>query len=144
LQNFGSINGIRGELNNTAAVGKITRPVIDMNQYSFEDQLDGKQRKIKYMGIRYNCTGPRKNKAKNNNPDKITKYFSCGMIQERRNGPWKPDQQKRGTGTEKMEEEEVKQKKGRGGGKLDKKKNTKVIRSGGTLHVIFRRGGHHS
>ena len=38
------------------------------------------------------------------------------MIQERRNGPWKPDQQKRGTGTEKTEEEEVNQKKGRGGG----------------------------
>jgi hypothetical protein len=28
-----------------------------MTQYSFEDQLDGKQRKIKYMGIRRNCTG---------------------------------------------------------------------------------------
>jgi hypothetical protein len=59
------------------------------------------------------------------------------MIQERRNGPWKPDQQKRGTGTKKMEEEEVKQKKGKGRGKLDKKKNTAVIRCGGTLHVIF-------
>ena len=38
------------------------------------------------------------------------------MIQERHNGPWKPDQQKRGTRMEKMEEEEVKQKKGRGEG----------------------------
>ncbi len=66
------------------------------------------------------------------------------MIQERRNCPWKPDQQKRGTGMEKMEEEEVKQKKGRGGGKLDKKKNTAVIRCGDTLHVIFQRGRNHS
>jgi hypothetical protein len=126
------------------AVSKISCPVIEMTQYSFEDQLDGKQRKIEYMGIRYNCTGPGKNKGKNNNPEKITKYYSCGMIQERRNGPWKPDQQKRGTGTEKTEEEEVKQKKGRGGGKLDKKKNTAVIRCGGTLHVIFQRSGNHS
>ena len=136
-QNFGLTDLIRGGSSNTVAVSKISCPVIDMTQYSFEDQLDGKQRKIKYMGIRYNCTGPGKNKGKNNNPDKITKYYSCGMIQERRNGPWKPDQQKRGTGMEKMEEEEVKQKKGRGGGKLDKKKNTAVIRCGGTLHVIF-------
>jgi hypothetical protein len=96
------------------------------------------------MGMRYNCTGTGKNKGKNNNPNKITKYYSCGMIQERRNGPWKPDQQKRGTGTEKTEEEEVEQKKGRGGEKLDKKKNTVVIRCGGTLHVFFQRGGNHS
>jgi hypothetical protein len=87
--------------------------------------------------IRYNCTGPGKNKGKNNNPNKIAKYYSCRIIQERCNGPWKPDQQKRGTGMEKTEEEEVKQKKGRGGGKLDKKNNTVVIRCGGTLHVIF-------
>jgi hypothetical protein len=79
--------------------------VIDLTQYSFDDQLDGKKRKIEYMGIRYNCTGPGKNKGKNNNPNEITKYYSCGMIQERRNGPWKPYQQKRGTGTEKTEEE---------------------------------------
>jgi hypothetical protein len=39
---------------------------------------------------------------------------------------------------------EVKQKKGRGGGKVDKKKNTAVIRCGGTLHVMFQRGGKHS
>jgi hypothetical protein len=38
---------------------------------------------------------------------------------------------------EEMEEEEVKQKKGRGGEILDKKKNTAVIRCDGTLHVIF-------
>ncbi len=79
----------------------------------------------------------RGNRGKNNNPDKITKYYSCGMLQERCNGPWKPDQQKRGIGMEKTEEEEVKQKKGRGGGKLDKKKNTAVIRCGGILHMIF-------
>jgi hypothetical protein len=108
-----------------------------MTQNSFEDQLDGKQRKIEYMGIRYNFTGPGKNKGKDNNLNKITKYYSCGMIQERCNGPWKPDQQKRGTGVEKTEEEEVKQKKGRGGGKVDKKKNAAIIRCGGTLHVIF-------
>ena len=66
------------------------------------------------------------------------------MIQERRNGLWKPDQQKRGTGMEKTEEEEVKQKKGRGGEKLAKKKNTAVIRCGGTLHVIFQRARNHS
>ncbi len=131
LQKFGSINLIRGDLNNTAAVSKISCPVIDMSQYSFEDQLDAKQSKIKYMGIRYNCTGPGKNKGKNNNLNKITKYYSCRMIQERRKGPSKPDQQKRGTGTEKKEEE-VKQKEGRDGGKLDKKKNTAVIRCGGT------------
>jgi hypothetical protein len=62
LQNFDLTNLIRGGTNNTAAVSKISCPVIDMTQYSFEDQLDGKQRKIKYMGIRYNCTGPGKNK----------------------------------------------------------------------------------
>jgi hypothetical protein len=43
-----------------------------MTQYYFEDQLDGKRRKIEYMGIRYNCTGPGKNKGKNDNPDKVT------------------------------------------------------------------------
>jgi hypothetical protein len=53
-------------------------------------------------------TGPGKNIGKNNNPKKITKYYSCGMIQERRKGPWKPDQQKRGTGMEKTKEDEVK------------------------------------
>jgi hypothetical protein len=58
LQNFGSTNLIRGGSNNTAAVSKISCPVIDMTQYSFDDQLDGKQRKIEYMGIRYNYTGP--------------------------------------------------------------------------------------
>jgi hypothetical protein len=64
LQNFGSTDLIRGGSNNTAAVSKISCPVIDVTQYSFEDQLDGKQRKIKYMGIRYNCTGPRKIKGR--------------------------------------------------------------------------------
>jgi hypothetical protein len=122
-QNFGSTNLKRGGSNNTAAVRKILCPVIDMTQYSFEDQLDGKQRKIKYMGIRYNCTGPGKEKGKNKNPNEIIKYHSCGMIQERHNGPWRPDQQKRGTGTEKTEKkEEVKQKKGRGGGKWRRKR----------------------
>ncbi len=66
------------------------------------------------------------------------------MIQERRNGPWKPDQQKRGTRTEKTEEEKVKQKKGRGRGKMDKKKNAAIIKCGGTLHVIFQRARNHS
>ncbi len=137
LQNLGSTDLIRGGSNNTAAASKISRPVIDMTQYSFEDQLDGQQRKIEYMVIRYNCTGQGKNKRKNNNPNKITKYYSCRMIQERHNGPWKLDQQKRGTKMEKTEEEEVKQKKVRGGEKLDKKMNTAVIWCGGTLHVIF-------
>jgi hypothetical protein len=41
----------------------------------FEDQLDEKRRKVEYMGIRYNCTGPGKNKGKNNNPYKIHKIF---------------------------------------------------------------------
>jgi hypothetical protein len=44
----------------------------------------------------------------------------------------------------KTEEEEVKQKKGRGGEKLDKKKNTAVNRCFGTLHMIFQRGRNHS
>ncbi len=116
LENIDSTNIIRGRLNNTAAVSKISCPVIDMTQDSFEDQLDGKRRKIKYTGIRYNCTAPGKNKGKNSNPDKITKYYSCGMNQERCNGLWKPDQQKRDTRMEKMVEEELKQKKWRGGG----------------------------
>jgi hypothetical protein len=34
------------------------------------------------MGIRYNCTGKGKNKGKNNNPNRIITYYSCGMIQE--------------------------------------------------------------
>jgi hypothetical protein len=61
-------------------------------------------------------------KGKNNNPNKITKYYTCGMIQERSNGPWKSDQQKRGTGTKKMEDEEVKQRKGGVGGKWIRKR----------------------
>jgi hypothetical protein len=73
---------------------------------------------------------------------KSKKYYSCGMIQERCNGPWKPDQQKRGT--VKMEEEEIKQKKGRGGGKVEKKKTAAIIRCDGTLQVIYRREGNHS
>jgi hypothetical protein len=124
-------------------LGKISCPVIDMTQYSFEDQLDGKQRKIKCTGIKYNCIGQGK-KGKNNNLNRITKKYSCEMIQEKRNGPWKLDQQKRGTGTEKTEEEKVKQKKERGGEKLNKKKNSAVIWCGGTLHVFFQRGGNHS
>ncbi len=52
MQNFGSNNLIRGGLNHTAAVSKISCPVIDMTEKSFEYQLDGKRRKIKYMGIR--------------------------------------------------------------------------------------------
>ncbi len=43
---------MRGGPNNTAALSKISCPVIGMTQYSFEDQLDRKQRKIEYMGIR--------------------------------------------------------------------------------------------
>jgi hypothetical protein len=42
LQNFGLADLIRRGSNNTAAVTKISCPVIDMTQYSFEDQLDGK------------------------------------------------------------------------------------------------------
>ncbi len=42
LQNFVSTNLMRGGSNNTVAVSKISCPVIDMTQYSFEDQLDGK------------------------------------------------------------------------------------------------------
>jgi hypothetical protein len=87
LQNLDSTNLIREGSNSTAAVNKISCPVIGMTQYSFEDQLYGKQREIEYMGIRYYCTGTGKNNGKNDNPNKITKYYSCGMIQERRNGP---------------------------------------------------------
>ncbi len=65
LQNLGSTDLIRGRSNNTAAVSKISCPVIDMIHYSFENQLDGKQRKIECMGIRYNCTGTGKSKGKN-------------------------------------------------------------------------------
>ena len=51
-ENSGSINLVRGGgWNNSTAVSKISCPVIDMTQYSFEDQMDGKQRKIEYMGI---------------------------------------------------------------------------------------------
>jgi hypothetical protein len=64
LKNFGLTNLMRGGSNNTAAVSKISCPVIDMTHYSFEDQLDGKQRKIECMGIRYNCTGPGKMKGR--------------------------------------------------------------------------------
>ncbi len=74
LQNFGSTDLIRWGSNNTAAVSKISCLVIDMTQYSFEDQLDGKQNIIEYMGIRYNCTGPGKNKWKNENPNEIIEH----------------------------------------------------------------------
>jgi hypothetical protein len=59
------------------------------------------------------------------------------MIQERHHGPWKPDQQKRGTGMEKNGGGGGKTEEREGWRKLDKKKNTVVIRCGGTLHVIF-------
>jgi hypothetical protein len=76
LQSFGSTNLMRGGSNNTVAVSTISCPVIDLTQYSFEDQLDGKQRKIGYMGIRYNYTGPRKDKGKKKNPNKIINIYS--------------------------------------------------------------------
>jgi hypothetical protein len=63
LQNFCSTDLIRGGCNNTVAVCKISYPVIDMTQYSFEGQLDGKRRKIEFMGIMYYCTGPGKIKG---------------------------------------------------------------------------------
>ncbi len=82
-----------GGWNNSTAVSKISCPVIDMTEYSFEDQMDGKQRKIEYMGIRYNSTGgSRKGGGKNNNDNETKRYYSCGMIQESLHGPWIPDQ----------------------------------------------------
>ncbi len=43
VENSGSINLVRGGgWNNSMAVSKISCPVIDMTQYSFEDQMDGK------------------------------------------------------------------------------------------------------
>jgi hypothetical protein len=66
------------------------------------------------------------------------------MIQERCNGPWRRDQQNRGTGMVKTKEEEVKQKKGRDGGKVDMKKNAAIIRCGGNSHVIYQRARNHS
>jgi hypothetical protein len=113
-ENSGLINLVRGGgWNNSTAVSKISCPVIDMTQYSFEDQMDGKGRKIEYMGIRYNATGgSRKGGGKNNNDNEIKRYYSCGMIQESLHGPWIPDQQKRGTGTMKIKEgEEVNRRK---------------------------------
>ncbi len=93
-ENSGLINLVRGGgWNNSTVVSKISCPVIDMTQYSFEDQMDGKRRKIEYMGIRYNCTGgSRKGGGKNNNYNEIKRYYSCGMIQESLHGPWIPHQ----------------------------------------------------
>jgi hypothetical protein len=111
-----------------------------MTQYSFEDQMDGKQRKIEYMGIRYNSTGGSlKGGGKNNNYNEIKRYYSCSMIQESLHGPWIPDQQKRGTAKMKIKErEEVKQKKMKdGGGIVEKKKTTAMFNCDGTLHVIY-------
>jgi hypothetical protein len=43
-----------------------------------------------------------------------------------------------------VEGEEVKQKKGRGGEKVEKKNNATIIKCGGTLTVVYRRGGNHT
>jgi hypothetical protein len=98
------------------------------------------QRKIEWGGIRYNCMGQKKCDWTNKNPpDEIIKYYSCRMVWEGRNGIWKQDQQKRGS--VKVEGEEVKQKKGRGGEKMEKKNNAKIITCGETLTVVYQRRG---
>jgi hypothetical protein len=75
LQKIDLIDLVRGGSNNTAAVSKIAGAVIDMSQYSYEEQTCGKQRKIEWGGIRHNCTGPKKCDWTNKNlPDEIIKY----------------------------------------------------------------------
>ena len=73
------------------------------------------------MGITFNSTGPSKKPPVGNKLDQITKYYSCGMVQDTRNGPWKQYQQKRGTKTTTKEEDSKQQKKGSGGVKREKK-----------------------
>jgi hypothetical protein len=58
------------------------------------------------------------------------------------NGKWKHDKQKRGS--VQVERDEVKQKKGRGGEKVEKKNNATIIKCGGTLTVIYQWGGNHT
>jgi hypothetical protein len=50
LQNIDLIDLVRGGSNDTAAINKIAGAVIDMSQYSYEEQTSGKQRKIEWGG----------------------------------------------------------------------------------------------
>ena len=89
-------------------------------KYPFDEQVDKKWRsKVTFMG--YTSSGPSKKPPVGNIPDQITKYYSCGMVQDTRNGPRKQYQQKRGTETATKEENAKQQKKGSGGVKREKK-----------------------
>ena len=118
------------------------------NKYLFDEQVDKKWRsKVTFMGITYNSTGPAKKPAVEKQVDEVTKYYSCGMVQETRNGPWKPSQQKRGTETTTKEEERKLTKKvGNGGGSKREKKLpiSSKMRCSGTLIATYRRFGRHS
>ena len=97
-----------GGLNNTESVSRIVCEMEDMTtKYPFHEQVDKNWRSnVIFMGITYNSTGPSKKPPVENIPDQITKYYSCGMVQDTRNGPWKQYQQKRGTKTATNEEGE--------------------------------------
>ena len=117
-------------------------------EYPFEEQLDKKWRsKVSFMGITYNSTGPAKKPAVEKQVDEVTKYYSCGMVQETRNGPWKQDQQKRGTETTtKQEDSKFTKKGGNGGGSKPVKKlpTSSKMRCSGTLITTYQRFGRHS
>ena len=126
-----------------------TTTVEDMTKkYPFDEQVDKKWRsKVTFMGITYNSTGPAKKPAVEKQVNEVTKYYSCGMVQETRNGPWKPSQQKRGTETTTKEEERKLTKKvGNGGGSKREKKLpiSSKMRCSGTLIATYRRFGRHS
>jgi hypothetical protein len=126
--------------------GLKTKCKMNIYKYPFDEQVDKKWRsKVTFLGITYNSTGPAKKPAKQ--VDEVTKYYSCGMVQETRNGPWKQDQQKRGTETTtKQEDIKCTKKGGNGGGiKCEKKLTTSSkMKCSGTLIATYRRFGRHS
>jgi hypothetical protein len=64
------------------------------------------------MGVTYNSTGPSKKPTVGEKMDEVTKYYTCGMVQDSPHGLWRQDQQERGTKTTIKEEDSKQQKKG--------------------------------
>ena len=115
-------------------------------KYPFDEQLVKWRSKVTFMGVTYNSTGPSKKPAVGDKLDEVTKYYTCGMVQETWNGPWKQDQQKRGTKTTTKQEDSKHQINGIGKNKRREKKVSisSKIRCCGTLIAKYRRFGRHT
>ena len=115
-------------------------------KYPFDDQLKKWRSKVSFMGITYNSTGPAKKPAVESQLNEVTKYYSCGMVQETRNGPWKPSQKQRGTTTIKQEDSKLTKKGGKGRGMKCETKHpiSTKMKCSGTLIATYRRLGRHT